>query len=117
MTDPIEVYLDFLCPRSDHARPAARAALFQSDLFQRAWRCIRDTLSEREVSVLECRYGSRPSAVVTRGEIGESMGVSSARIRQIEDKAFAKLRHPDKRRIIRLSLANSNEATDHQSKE
>ncbi|MFA9446820.1 RNA polymerase sigma factor RpoD/SigA [Egicoccus sp. AB-alg6-2] len=51
-------------------------------------------LHERERGVLELRYGLLGEEPRTLEEIGELYGVTRERIRQIEKKTLAKLRHP-----------------------
>lgn len=53
-------------------------------------------LSDRERFVLEMRFGfdSPSGAMHTLEEVGKRFGVQRERIRQIESKALAKLRHP-----------------------
>jgi RNA polymerase sigma factor (sigma-70 family) len=51
-------------------------------------------LHERERSVLELRYGLTDGEPRTLEEIGALYGVTRERIRQIEKKTLAKLRHP-----------------------
>jgi RNA polymerase sigma factor (sigma-70 family) len=60
-----------------------------------------DCLQERERGVLELRYGLRGQEPRTLEEIGELYGVTRERIRQIEKKTLAKLRHPARARRLR----------------
>ncbi|GGI09557.1 sigma-70 family RNA polymerase sigma factor [Egicoccus halophilus] len=53
-----------------------------------------ESLHERERGVLELRYGLSGDEPRTLEEIGELYGVTRERIRQIEKKTLAKLRHP-----------------------
>ena len=58
---------------------------------------IRETLNElppREARVLELRYGLTDGKCYTMQEIGEKMGVTRERIRQIEAQALRRLRKP-----------------------
>jgi RNA polymerase primary sigma factor len=58
------------------------------------------TLHERERSVLELRYGLTDGEPRTLEEIGALYGVTRERIRQIEKKTLAKLRHPSHARSL-----------------
>jgi RNA polymerase sigma factor (sigma-70 family) len=58
-------------------------------------------LHERERGVLELRYGLRGDEPRTLEEIGDLYGVTRERIRQIEKKTLAKLRHPSHARRLR----------------
>lgn len=49
-------------------------------------------LNERERRVLSAHYGLNRSSAVTLDEVGQQMGLSKHRVRQIEKSAFAKLR-------------------------
>lgn len=53
-----------------------------------------DKLTEREAYVLKLRFGFIKYPRTLR-EIGNLFGVGSVRIRQIEEKALRKLRHPN----------------------
>ena len=51
-------------------------------------------LSDRERTVLEQRFGLRDAHPHTLEQVGSELGLTRERIRQIESKALAKLRHP-----------------------
>jgi RNA polymerase sigma factor (sigma-70 family) len=55
---------------------------------------LLDALSEREASVIRMRYGLDGGGLRTLDQIGDTFGVTRERIRQIETKTMAKLRHP-----------------------
>jgi len=58
-------------------------------------------LSDREKEVIVLRYGIIDGKERTLEEVGESFGVTRERIRQIESKAFKRLRHPSKSKILK----------------
>ncbi|MGQ9516141.1 MAG: RNA polymerase sigma factor [Anaerolineae bacterium] len=58
-------------------------------------------LTERERQVLELRFGLADGQPHTLEEVGEALGVTRERIRQIEIKALEKLRHLDQSRKLR----------------
>jgi RNA polymerase primary sigma factor len=60
-----------------------------------------DSLTGRERRVLELRYGLDGDADRTLSEIGDELGVTRERIRQIEAKALRKLRHPARAKRLR----------------
>lgn len=58
------------------------------------------SLSEREREVIEWRFGLRDGATWSRAAIGRKLGVTREAIRQIEQKALRKLRHPSRLRQL-----------------
>ena len=62
---------------------------------------ILDTLTEREADVLRMRFGMQDGRTHTLEEVGQLFGVTRERIRQIENKAIRKLRHPSRAKKIR----------------
>jgi RNA polymerase primary sigma factor len=72
-----------------------------SQLLKEQLHDILDSLSDRERSVLEMRFGLRDGEAHTLEEVGKAFGVTRERVRQIESKALRKLRHPGHRRKLR----------------
>jgi RNA polymerase primary sigma factor len=57
-------------------------------------RFVLDRLTERERTIIEMRYGLGDREPATLDEVGRHFNVTRERIRQIEAKALAKMRHP-----------------------
>ncbi len=70
-------------------------------LLAEALKEILDTLTEREAEVLRMRFGMYDGRTHTLEEVGQSFGVTRERIRQIENKAIRKLRHPSRAKKIK----------------
>jgi RNA polymerase primary sigma factor len=64
-------------------------------------------LNEREREVLIMRFGLADGRMRTLEEVGSHFKVTRERIRQLETKALAKLRHPDKSQRLEGFLENS----------
>ena len=62
---------------------------------------ILDTLTDREADVLRMRFGMYDGRTHTLEEVGQIFGVTRERIRQIENKAIRKLRHPSRAKRIK----------------
>jgi RNA polymerase primary sigma factor len=77
------------------ADAAARA------LLNEAIRDALDDLTERERQVVRLRFGLEDGQVRTLEEVGKEFGVTRERIRQIESKVLAKLRHPIRSQRLR----------------
>jgi RNA polymerase primary sigma factor len=58
-------------------------------------------LSDREQKVVRLRFGLDDGQMRTLEEVGKEFGVTRERIRQIESKTLAKLRHPIRSRRLR----------------
>lgn len=62
---------------------------------------VLSQLSEREETVLRLRYGLSDGKVWKLGDIGKRFGITRERVRQIEQRAIRKLRHPLRAREIK----------------
>lgn len=58
------------------------------------------TLTPREQKVLELRFGLNDNKIFTLDEIGQMLGVTRERIRQIENKAIRKIKVPVRRKKL-----------------
>ena len=65
------------------------------------------TLTERESRVLQLRFGLEDGQSRTLEEVGREFGVTRERIRQIEAKAFRKLRYETRRAHIQPFLVDT----------
>ena len=70
-------------------------------LLAEALKEILDTLTEREADVLRMRFGMYDGRTHTLEEVGQNFKVTRERIRQIENKAIRKLRHPSRAKKIK----------------
>ena len=66
---------------------------------------VLDTLSTKEAEVIRMRFGINSDKPMTLEAIGQHYGVSRERIRQIENKAIRKLRHPARAAALREAMA------------
>ena len=75
------------------------------DVEERIWKKIENSnLGERELKILRYRMVDG----LTLEQVGKLLGVTRERVRQIEAKAFRKLRHPDKRFAEILEIKDVN---------
>jgi RNA polymerase primary sigma factor len=91
---------DFL-PDRDAPEPAEMAA---KSLLGDEMRDALRSLTPREERILQLRYGLKDGQAHTLEEVGEKMGYTRERIRQIEREALRKLRHPSRSRKLREYL-------------
>jgi RNA polymerase primary sigma factor len=75
---------------------AAAFIMLQDQLEQ-----ILDSLSGREQKIIQLRFGLTDGHPRTLEEVGREFGVTRERIRQIESKTLAKLRHPSRAQVLR----------------
>ncbi len=87
--DEDSTYLDFL---EDTRSRAPDAAVLSEDLSESIERMLCD-LKPREARVLRMYYGLGGEKEMTLEEIGQVMGLTRERIRQIKEEAFAKIRN------------------------
>jgi RNA polymerase primary sigma factor len=79
---------------------AAAFIMLQDQLDQ-----VLDHLSVREQRIIQLRFGLTDGHPRTLEEVGREFGVTRERIRQIESKTLAKLRHPSRAQLLREYLA------------
>jgi RNA polymerase primary sigma factor len=60
-----------------------------------------DTLDPREARILRLRFGFQDGSAYTLEEVGEKFGLTRERVRQIEQRALQRLRHPRRSRHVR----------------
>jgi RNA polymerase primary sigma factor len=70
-------------------------------LLQDRLQTVLATLSKREASIIQLRYGLTDGPPRSLDEIGHLHGATRERIRQIETKTMAKLRHPSRSQALR----------------
>ena len=91
-------------PRRLHRGPAGRGAgrRGRPPHAQRGGRTRRSTsFNDREKEVVRLRFGLDDGQARTLEEVGKEFGVTRERIRQIESKTLAKLRHPHRSQKLR----------------
>src|ERR1700735_3250931 len=76
------------------------AVLMLQDQLER----VLDELAEREQRIIQLRFGLTHGHPRTLEEVGREFGVTRERIRQIESKTLAKLRHPSRAQMLREYL-------------
>jgi RNA polymerase primary sigma factor len=79
---------------------AAAFIMLQDQLDQ-----VLDHLNVREQRIIQLRFGLLDGHPRTLEEVGREFGVTRERIRQIESKTLAKLRHPSRAQLLREYLA------------
>lgn len=88
---------DFI--KDDNVPVPADAAAFT--LLKEQLEEVLGTLTEREQKVLTLRFGLEDGRARTLEEVGKEFNVTRERIRQIEEKALRKLRHPSRSRKLK----------------
>lgn len=75
--------------------------LLDQNELKRILRDVLDTLKPKERDILILRFGLDDGKTRTLEEIGQQYGVTRERIRQIEEKAIRRLRHPSRAKKLK----------------
>ena len=81
--------LDYL---PDEVQPGPEEEAFEKDLRQKVEEALC-RLKEREAKILRLYYGLDGQEAMTLEQIGQDLGVTRERVRQIKERALARLRH------------------------
>jgi RNA polymerase primary sigma factor len=84
---------------------AAPAEVVSTSILRDLLQDVLEELPPREVRILQMRYGLVDGKTYTLEEVGQKLGVTRERIRQIEVQALGRLRHPAHARKLRDFLA------------
>jgi RNA polymerase primary sigma factor len=74
-------------------------------MLQKQLETVLDSLSVREQRIIHLRFGLTDGHPRTLEEVGREFGVTRERIRQIESKTLAKLRHPSRAQMLKEYLS------------
>ena len=88
--------LDYL---PDHVSPGPDEKTFEKALTDTLDAALA-TLSEREATILRLYFGLDHDDAMSLEEIGNLIGVTRERVRQIKEKALARLRHASRARFL-----------------
>ncbi len=91
-----ELLPDFLICESQISPEAALESRLNSEVIEQ----VLNTLPPREKEVLKRRFGFIHGMEHTLAEIGQELGISRERVRQIEEEALERLRHPTRRHYL-----------------
>ncbi len=92
-----EAALADLLPDEDEESPEEEV---DNHLTAAQMRAALRSLSDREREVLALRFGLADGREYSLGEVGQRLGITRERVRQIEAKALRKLRHPVRRVLL-----------------
>ncbi len=65
---------------------------------------VLNTLSPREAEIIRMRFGIGFEKDYTLEEIGNHFSITRERVRQIEAKALRKLKHPNRRKSLKVLI-------------
>ncbi len=88
---------DFL---PDHDAPSPESTVESIQLKERVQEVLK-TLTPREALVLTLRFGLDDGRARTLEEVGQILGVTRERVRQIEAKALRKIHHPSRGKLLK----------------
>ena len=83
---------------SDQSQPDETVTRMSS---QRQLEKVLTGLDEREHEIIQLYFGLDGSEPMTLEQIGDRMGLTRERIRQLKERAFGKLRHPSRHEKLR----------------
>ena len=86
---------------SDEDSPSPYSDTEKNDITERIIRVL-ETLEPREAAVVRMRFGIGFEKDYTLEEIGRHFSITRERVRQIEAKALRKLKHPHRKRELRV---------------
>ncbi len=92
--------LDYL---ADEVRPGPEEETFEKSLRTTVETAL-STLKPREARILRLYYGLDSEEAMTLEEIGQQLGVTRERVRQIKERALARLRHVSRARSLESFL-------------
>ena len=80
-----------------------REATFNQDLREQTKKVL-STLTPRQEKIIRMRFGIEEKAEHTLEEVGQDYNLTRERIRQIEEKALRKMRHPSRSKKLRIFI-------------
>ena len=97
-----------LIPQEVTADPEAETAedLLMKEFMKKDLEKVLGSLGPRENQVIRWRFGMEDGRMKTLQEIGELMGVSRERVRQIELSAFRKLKNKNRTKHLRQYMVS-----------
>lgn len=84
---------------ADENRPSPEEQML-SNVEKEMLERVLGTLREREATIIKLRFGIEDGTEYTLAEIGERLGISRERVRQIEASALRKLQHPNRKQNL-----------------
>lgn len=88
---------------NSHESPQPDTDLMRDSLNIEVNRAL-DMLSDREADVIRYYYGISKEQPMSLQEIGESLGLTRERVRQIKEKGIRRLRHVSKSKVLKTYL-------------
>jgi len=79
----------------DHNSPSPYMYVEKNELYQKIYQVLK-TLSHKEERVIKLRFGIGVERDFTLAEVGKLFYITREGVRQIEEKALKKLRHPSR---------------------
>ncbi|HEX9017388.1 MAG TPA: sigma-70 family RNA polymerase sigma factor, partial [Chloroflexota bacterium] len=89
---------------ADEASQQPEEAVYEMLLKRETQDALGQVLTSREQLVLQLRFGLGNGHVYPLERIGEELGITRERVRQIEAKALEKLRHPSVAKSLKSYL-------------